>query len=127
MLYERRRGGPSSTCRRASSRRLAKRQRHRQNHRHQFDAGVLLADSGIRHVVHADPEAIHIIEAIVEFCALTKLRMRPEIDTSAGFEVSDRDIRRRDESLEEIDVEAETAITIEGAFGGAEGADERRD
>ena len=52
--------------------------------------------------------------------------MRPEIDAGAVCEVPDRGTRRHNKSFEEIDVEAKAAIAVEGAFAGAEGADERR-
>ena len=103
----------------------AKWQRHCQNDRDQFDAGILLADAGIRHVVQADAEAAQIVKAIGEFRALTELRMSSEIDACAGSEVPDRGTRRYDESLEEIDVKAESAIAVKGAFASAEGAYER--
>jgi hypothetical protein len=62
--------------------RLAK--RHRQNEGHQFYAGVVLADAGIRHVVHTDPEAAQVLEAIGEFRAGAELGMRPEIGPSSS-------------------------------------------
>src|ERR1700741_2398242 len=52
--------------------------------------------------------------------------MRAEIDARAVGEVPDRGTRRYYDPLEEVDVEAEAAIAIEGTFAGAKGADKRR-
>src|SRR6266436_2284705 len=50
--------------------------------------------------------------------------MRPEIDPRAVGEVADGGSRRQNDSFEEIDIEAETAIAVKGDLAGAENADE---